>query len=223
MKRLFLLKSRKTVNNRYWYFRLKDETCYHSTGLIDDKTSNSKEKAIKYIEENVLTKRKFNKISQEKIKDLLFYNNCDGLFYWKKDINNSLKKGSIAGTISNGRCSIKLDNTTYLASRLVWIYFNKKINENMVIDHIDHNPLNNKIENLREVSIANNNKNHSKHKNNTSGCTGVCWSRKKNKWIAKIGVNNKVIEIGKFILFEDAIQARKDAELEYGFYPNHGA
>ena len=43
---------------------------------------------------------------------------------------------------------------------------------------------------------------------NTSGYVGVCWNISKNKWTAKIGSNNKLINIGTFKTIEEAVQAR---------------
>ena len=51
--------------------------------------------------------------------------------------------------------------------------------------------------------------------NNTSGVTGVTWRKRNNKWVAYIRVNTKKIHIGYYVNLEDAIKARKDAELKY--------
>lgn len=52
-------------------------------------------------------------------------------------------------------------------------------------------------------------------KNNSSGVTGVYWSKREERWIAKIGFQGKIITIGSFIKKEDAIAARKEAEEKY--------
>ena len=49
-------------------------------------------------------------------------------------------------------------------------------------------------------------------RDNTSGYPGVCWVSKREKWQAKIDVNNKRIHLGLFDQKEDAIEARKKAE-----------
>ena len=51
--------------------------------------------------------------------------------------------------------------------------------------------------------------------NNTSGVTGVSWSKTMNKWRARINVNGKEINLGYFNKFEDAVKARKKAEEKY--------
>lgn len=82
-------------------------------------------------------------------------------------------------------------------------------------DHIDHNPLNNKKENLRKANHAENNRNRSISKNNKSGIIGVMWNSKNQNWRTRITVDNKSIELGSFKNKEDAIVARLQAEFKY--------
>lgn len=51
--------------------------------------------------------------------------------------------------------------------------------------------------------------------NNTSGHKGVHLNKKSGKWVARIGLNSKRITIGTYDNFEDAVKARKDAEMTY--------
>jgi hypothetical protein len=93
--------------------------------------------------------------------------------------------------------------------------------DNMMIDHIDHNKLNNMKSNLRICTNQQNNMNASKRKDNTSGVIGVCWYKANEKWMARIKLNSKDIHLGYFDSLEDAAQARKEAEIKYfGEYRN---
>jgi hypothetical protein len=92
--------------------------------------------------------------------------------------------------------------------------------KNLVIDHINGDEKDNRIQNLRLVTHSENNKNSSRPKSNTSGVIGV--HKKRGKWIAQIQENYKKITVGSFDSFEDAVKARKEAELKYGFHENHG-
>lgn len=83
----------------------------------------------------------------------------------------------------------------------------------LVVDHIDGNPLNNSKMNLRICSPNDNNKNLSKHKDNTSGYKGVV--KKGNKWRAKIGVNRKHILLGYYSSKEEAARAYNEAAIKY--------
>lgn len=58
--------------------------------------------------------------------------------------------------------------------------------------------------------------------NNTSGVTGVIWNSHFGKWKAQIGVNGVMVNLGTFTDKEEAITARKDAEVKYCFHENHG-
>ena len=63
--------------------------------------------------------------------------------------------------------------------------------------------------------------NKSISKNNTSGTPGVCYRQREKKWLAYITVNRKPIHLGYYKNLEDAIEARKQAEIKYfGEYRN---
>lgn len=85
----------------------------------------------------------------------------------------------------------------------------------MVVDHINHNKLDNRKANLRVCKQAYNAKNVSKPVTNTSGYVGVYWDKEKSKWNAKIGYNNKSIDLGYFNDIEEAVIARDEAEMKY--------
>ena len=100
-------------------------------------------------------------MTQEYLKSLLDYNPETGKFIWKVSKNNRVKSGSEAGTIqSSGHRSILIDKKDYLAHRLAWLWYYGRWPEDQ-IDHINHNPDDNRIENLREVSNQENGKNQS--------------------------------------------------------------
>lgn len=90
------------------------------------------------------------------------------------------------------------------------------------IDHIDGDPGNNRIANLRDVSAQVNQQNQRRPKNNRSGHMGVCWDSHHGKWRAAIGANGKLRTIGRFDSIEAAAEAYKAAALEAGYHPNHG-
>lgn len=93
--------------------------------------------------------------------------------------------------------------------------------EEMVIDHINHDTLDNRKSNLRVCTKQQNNMNKSFMSNNTSGYIGVHWANREKKWISKIIYKGKEIHLGYFNIKEDAIQARINAEIEYfGEYRN---
>ena len=87
----------------------------------------------------------------------------------------------------------------------------------MVIDHIDKNTLNDRKDNLREVSNAANMRNRKGlQSNNKSGVVGVCWAKNTNKWHSQLRFNGKTIHGGHYESFEDAVAARRQLEITYG-------
>lgn len=85
------------------------------------------------------------------------------------------------------------------------------------VDHIhgSKSRSDNRRSNLRIVNMSQNQMNKKLQKNNTSGVTGVSLNRNKTKWRARIKVNGKEKHLGEFVNFEDAVQARKNAEKKY--------
>lgn len=90
------------------------------------------------------------------------------------------------------------------------------------LDHIDHDKENNFLHNFREVSHAVNGRNQPNQVTNTSGVRGVNWAKSQNKWQARIIVNGVRKSLGFHSDFESAVKARRQAEIDYNFHPNHG-
>lgn len=83
-------------------------------------------------------------------------------------------------------------------------------------DHEDRDPMNNRRHNLRPATAQENARNNSIAKNNTSGITGVTWSKRNNKWVARINDDkNHRLMLGYFVDKKDAIMARLNAENVY--------
>lgn len=85
----------------------------------------------------------------------------------------------------------------------------------ILVDHIDHNPANNRRSNLRKCNASQNNANRSLDTRNKSGRTGVLWDNKNNKWLAQIAWQGVSHFLGYYNNIEDAIRAREDAENKY--------
>lgn len=82
-------------------------------------------------------------------------------------------------------------------------------------DHINKNPLDNRRNNLRAATISQNGMNSNIQTNNTSGITGVCWHKSKEKWTAYIYLNKHHINLGYFSNFSEAVKVRLRAEQKY--------
>ena len=85
--------------------------------------------------------------------------------------------------------------------------------DDLVVDHINHNRLDNRKSNLRICTQQQNNMNKK--------CIGVTYHKQTSKWIAQINYNYEHIYLGCFDTKEEAIEARKQAEIKYfGEYRN---
>lgn len=110
-----------------------------------------------------------------------------------KDTNGYLR-------ISLYKNKIKKD---YSISRLVGLHFIPN-EQNKQIDHIDRNPLNNNVNNLRWVSHTENQRNRNKQQNCSSKYIGVDFHKQGQKWRTRCRINNKENHIG---LFDTEIEA----------------
>lgn len=177
--------------------------------------------------------------SQEALCQLLRYETESGKLFWKersidwfndekqsREHNAAIWNGKNAGkeafttALPHGHRYASLHKQKFLAHRVIWkmVYGNEPVG----IDHIDGDPSNNRLDNLREAMPVVNGKNIKLKRNNTSGVMGVRWEQSRSKWIARINVNYQSIHLGVFDTFDAAVAARKVAEREYGFHPNHG-
>ena len=159
-------------------------------------------------------------ISIKRLKKLLDYNKDTGEFFWKEDRGNyKSKAGDKAGcTTQDGYVLITIDGKLHKAHRLAWLYVHGYIPE-YGIDHINRNPSDNRIANLREVSQSCNARNATLRVDNKTGITGVCWNRFDRKWKVQAVVNGKNKHIGQYATKWEAAMMRWKAELENG-YPN---
>ena len=167
-------------------------------------------------------------ISQDELKSLLHYDPDTGHFTWKaRGVPQCDKRweGKRAGCIKEqvGRYqyrSIKLMYHTYRESSLAYLYMVGEYPE--MVDHLNRDATDNRWENLVKSDSSANMKNKSKHSNNTSGYTGVSWYPKTSKWRSHITVDRKFHSLGLYDTIEEAIQAREEARIKFGFTNEHG-
>lgn len=92
---------------------------------------------------------------------------------------------------------------------------------NTLVDHKDHNGLNNQRNNIRLCSRSENQKNKNSEKHSTSKYLGVDYDSKRNKWKSRIRVGGKEIFLGRFLDEKDAAKAYDEAaRLYHGEFSN---
>jgi hypothetical protein len=150
----------------------------------------------------------------ENARTLLDYNKESGVFTWKTSRGGLAQKGVKAGSLdTKGYVQIKIDGRLIFAHRLAWFFVNGGFDFGH-IDHIDRNPQNNAIANLRPCAHFENHQNTGLRADNTSGVTGVSFLKKSGKWLAYINLKGKRISVGRFDSFGDAVEARLKAKGE---------
>ena len=121
----------------------------------------------------------------------------------------------MAGSLcaNSGYWKVQVQGTRTLAHRIVWLLSHNRWPVDC-IDHIDRNKANNRIENLREATIAENGQNRKLNANSTSGFKGVYWDARKRKWRGLIQLNKKKHALGYFDTPEEAHTAYAIAKAE---------
>lgn len=134
---------------------------------------------------------------------------------------NSRYSGKTAGSLKEGYINLSIGRRNYPAHRIAWLchYGEWPAHD---IDHINGCKSDNRIENLRDVTKTENNRNTPLRKNNSSGFVGVYWDKVSSKWSAKIGIGGKLKNIGFYKTIEEAIEARKEFSVALGYHENHG-
>ena len=131
-------------------------------------------------------------ITQELLYNLFDYKN--GQLFWKIKPSYRIHKNTIAGTWNNGYCFVSINKKKYLVHRFIFMMHNGYLPN--FIDHIDGNPSNNLIDNLRPATKSENACNRKLSIINKSGIKNVNW--KKNKWCVQIQINKQKKHIGYF-------------------------
>lgn len=158
-------------------------------------------------------------LTAERLRELLAYDPEAGKFVRLVRTSTSVQIGDEAGYIRPvGYRAISVDGKVYLAHRLAWLHvYGCWPSEH--IDHIDGNPDNNRIANLREASQPQNNANTKRKKNNKSGFNGVSWYKPTRKWVAYCRVNGRSKNLGYFDTPAAAHAAYVDAAIkEFGAF-----
>lgn len=93
---------------------------------------------------------------------------------WKNNIGTKIKANNNCGTLkSDLHWRVTVNKKHYYCHRIVWILHNGDIEDDLVVDHISGDSVNNKISNLRIVTVQDNTRNAKLRKDNTTGKKGV--------------------------------------------------
>lgn len=160
-------------------------------------------------------------VNQQALHQWFIYDKDTGNWTYRFNTKQGLMGEDATVVHSAGYLSVRVGGKDYLAHRLAFVYVTGSFPPDQV-DHINQNKSDNSWANLRAVDNQTNHQNEPRSNNNTSGVTGVCLHKPTSKYRAYIMVNRKHIHLGLFDTVEEAKLAREEANIKYGFHPNHG-
>lgn len=179
------------------------------------------------------------RLHPDEVRELVEYDPETGHVFWKprppRHFEGRCKNPEAQSKKFNGKFAGKrvgaVDHEGYLITkvcgvamkvhRIAYAVYHGKWPDHE-IDHVNGDPSDNRINNLRDATPSENNLNMSMRADNTSGVCGVSYSKSRKKWCAQIQKNGVTKNLGRFEKKKDAISARKQAEAELGFSATHG-
>jgi len=154
-------------------------------------------------------------ITQERVLELFDY--VDGKLFRKSD-------GKEMGSYSNKNhryARIGIDNKNYKLHRIIFLYHQGYMPK--MIDHINGDGFDNRIENLREVNNVQNRYNSRLYSTSKSGVKNVYWQRNCKKWTVTITINGERKNFGYYIDLEEAKKVAISMRNKYlKEFANHG-
>jgi hypothetical protein len=151
-------------------------------------------------------------LTQNRLKELLFYDSGTGLFVRNTSPSNNVKIGDIAGSKQkNGYYMISVDGKKYYSHRLAWLYMFGKFPDKF-IDHINQDKSDNRISNLRNVTKSLNSINTPVRSHSQIGYKNIQLDKRDNMYSVVFVRNKKTNYLGRFSNIEEAI-AKRDREL----------
>lgn len=155
-------------------------------------------------------------LSVETVRDLFNYDPVTGFLTYRINKTGHVIRGHRAGSARGKYRRVAIGGVVYVEHHVVWLhYYGETVPEGLEIDHINREASDNRIANLRAVTNSDNKHNRRLMRSNkTSGVTGVCFGKAQGKWLAYIMIGKKNKYLGVFNTKEDAIAARRKAELE---------
>ena len=135
---------------------------------------------------------------------------------------NRQRAGKTAGVRkADGRVEVKLDGRTFKAARIIWAMHYGATPPD-VVDHIDGDPGNDRVENLRAATAAQNAQNRAHISTNSSGVRGVTWHAQSKKWWVRVTLNGRTRSFGLYSSLETAAVVARGAKQQlFGEFARH--
>ena len=153
----------------------------------------------------------------EQLEALRLFEYRDGRLYCKAKTNpksNKVKIGDEIGSLSASEyLRTKINYEEHYIHKIIFLMHHGYTPQ--IVDHIDGDRTNNKIQNLRAVNLSQNQHNRTKSANNTSGFKNVSWCKRTKKWQVTLAMSNKAMAFGRFNDIELADLVAQEARDKY--------
>jgi hypothetical protein len=155
----------------------------------------------------------------ELLRERLHYDSATGQLTWVKPASTKMKPGDRAGWTGGNRRIYVRFNGDFLVHRVAWAMHHGVDPGETEIDHVNGDPSDNRIDNLRLATRFEQMRNTRKPVDNRSGVKGVCWDKQHQKWRARVGSTF----LGIFPTLEEAAATVRAArENIHGEFAHHG-
>jgi len=152
------------------------------------------------------------KPTQKQVKELFEYDS-NGYLIWAVNRKRARIGNKVGILHPNGYLRTRVNGILQSNHRLIYLWHHGYMPE--MVDHVDGNKLNNKIENLRASDKVTNQNNAKISVKNTSGYKNVCFCSQTKKWAVKIRIFGKSKTLGRFNDIELADLVAQEARLKY--------
>lgn len=153
-------------------------------------------------------------ISPTRLRAVVSYDRTTGSFVWIARLSNRVRVGDPVGRAhARGYVAASIDGVSYYLHRLAWLY-EYGVLPTGEIDHINGDPSDNRIANLRDVTHQQNIHNARGWKRASSSFKGVHYTmepKRRKRWTAQIKVNGVYRYLGRFHTEREAAVAYSDA------------
>lgn len=155
-----------------------------------------------------------NEIRIDRLAEVLNYCPQTGALTWRAKVNRRIVIGTPAGSKGkNGYLHISVDGVRLLCHRVAFAMTHGYWPD--LVDHINRNTGDNRIENLREANKSLNAQNQCTTRSRGKHGRGVTFEKWRNRFAAVIHVNGKSHRLGTFLTADKAHQAYVAAKSKY--------
>lgn len=150
-------------------------------------------------------------LTATRLRELVTYDSDTGIVRRRISTSSNARCGDAVGSNHrSGYLRTQIGGTSYLVHRLAWLYVHGEW-PNGEIDHINGDPMDNRISNLRLATRFEQNRNTGTRSNNACGVKGVYFDKRKGHWCAQIRAHGKCKFLGYFPSIADASAAYRTA------------